>query len=76
MAIQQWSINYLGNDVGYGKKFNIDTKSGNFQIICGAFNQIFRNKKNEETKFKVPQSYSGTYVCELLTITKKQESKI
>ena len=37
-------FNYLGNDIGYYKSYDIDVKIRKFQAIYGTINRILRNK--------------------------------
>ena len=51
-------FNYLANDIGYVKNYDIDVKLDRFQVIFGIINHIFRNRVRQE-KIKILQSYSG-----------------
>ena len=45
-------LNYLGNDIGYDRNFDIDVKLSNFQKICETINCIFKSKVCQDTKLK------------------------
>lgn len=72
-------FNYLENDIGYGRNYGIDIKLDKFQTVCGAVHRILRNKVRHNIKlkfYKVMTIPVPSYGCELLTRTKKQDSKI
>ena len=61
-------FNYLGNGIGYDRKYDIYVKVGRFQTICGTINSIFNNKVRQDTNLKFYKAIAVpvlSYGCEL-----------
>ena len=53
-------FNYLRNDIGCDRNYNIDVKFDKFQTIFWTINCTFRNKVRRDKNIKVLQSYGST----------------
>ena len=51
-------LNYLENNIGCDRNYDINVKLGGFQMIYGTINCIFRKLRY---KIKVQQSYGSPY---------------